>query len=137
MESSFRNRENAKQLIDFGGLKYGRCSPTDVDLSIEWKGLTFVFVEIKRRGTSLTLGQRLYLESVVRGLNDGGRHAVALFAEHDGIPVEEDILAADTQVVQAFGRDNEWVNVREQGHCLKDYLQKIYVHHLDRNNLTH
>lgn len=137
MESSFRDRENAKQLIDFGGLKYGRCSPTDIDLTIEWRGLTFVFVEIKRRGTPLTLGQKLFLENVVKAINESGKHAVALFAEHDGIPVEQDIMAADTQVVNAYGSEEKWVNLREHKYSLQQYLQKIYLHHLDRNDLRY
>jgi hypothetical protein len=137
VESSFRNRENAKQLIDFGGLKYGLCSPSDVDLTIEWKGKTFVFVEVKRKGTPLTIGQRIYLENVVKAINAGGKHAVSLFVEHDGVPVEQDVMAKDTKVLAAYGSDEEWVDIKPQNCNLKDYLQKIYLHHLDRNNLTH
>ena len=135
MESSFRNRENAAQLIDFAGLKFGLCSPTDIDMSIDWRGLTFVFVEIKRKGMQLTIGQRLHLEGVVKAINAGGKHAVALFAHHQDIPVGEDVFAADCIVHSAYGSDECWVRIEDTN--VKDYMKKIYVHHLNRNNLTH
>lgn len=137
MESSFRNREYAKQLIDFGGLKYGLCSPSDIDLTIEWKGKTFVFVEVKRKGTPLTIGQRLYLENIVKAINAGGKHAVALFVEHEEDDPDKDVLAKDTKVLAAYGSEEKWVDIKPQSCNLKEYIQKIYVHHLDRNDLKY
>ena len=133
----FTNPTRAAQLINFQGLKYGNCSPTDLDLTIEWKGLTFAFCELKLKGTPLTIGQRLYLSNTVNAINDGGRHAVALFAEHEVDDPSQDVIAAEAIVSLAYGKDKQWVNVKAQGWTLGEYLEKVYRHHLDRNNLSY
>ena len=73
--TSFTNRARAEQLIDFRGLQFGKCSPTDIDMSMDWQGKTFVFVEIKGAGKPITAGQKYHLEGLCKGLTRGGKTA--------------------------------------------------------------
>jgi len=92
MTSKIHNRARIRQIIDFDGLEWGKLRPTDIDLSIDWQGKTFVFVELKSAGTALTLGQRIHLEGLVKAIRAGGRLAWAVFAHHD-TDVSEDVTA--------------------------------------------
>ena len=99
--SSFHNRRRAKQLIDFEGLCWGKLRPTDIDLSIDWQGKTFVFVEIKGKYQDLTVGQRIHLEALVKAIRAGGKLAFACVAKHD-TKVTEDVVAAKCYAVRVF-----------------------------------
>ena len=96
------NRERAKQLIDFDGMKWGRCRPTDLDFSLDIGGRYFVFVELKVEGVPLSQGQRIHLEHLVDSIVEGGREAVAIFAHHNVVNWEDDIIAAESKPVQYY-----------------------------------
>lgn len=133
----FTNRTRAKQLVNFEGMKYGACSPTDIDLTIDFKGKTFVYAELKLQGADLTQGQRIYLANVVKSHFASGRHAVGIFAWHNAEDPEEDIIAKDAHVIQAYGCDFRWVNVADQDYTLDEYIKKVYDYHLERNQLQY
>jgi len=127
--SSFKNRARAKQLIDFAGLRWNRLSPTDVDISIDWGQETFVFVEVKGINQPLTVGQRIHLEGLVRGLRAGGKEAYALVAKHS-TRATEDIMAADCLVTSQFDGNN-WEAV-DTNECLGDRMNTLYDEHIER-----
>lgn len=60
-----RNREYAKQLKDFSGLRYGKITPTDIDGFLDFGDQLFVVVEGKHAGSAIQTGQRLALERLV------------------------------------------------------------------------
>ena len=99
--SSFHNRKRAAQLIDFAGLQWGKLRPTDIDLSLDWGGKTWVFVEVKGIRQGLTVGQRIHLQGLVKGLRAGGLTAYAILAKHD-TKATEDIQAKDCIVYSIF-----------------------------------
>ena len=105
--SSFKNRARAAQLIDFAGLQWGKLRPTDIDLSIDWGGKTFVMVEVKGINQGLTVGQRIHLEGLVRAIRAGGKTAWAVVAKHS-TRATEDIMAADCITAQVFD-GNSWI----------------------------
>ena len=111
-ESMINNRARAAQLIDFKGLKYGTCSPTDVDLAIEWKGETFVFCDLKYGNAALPLGQKIFLQNIVDGLTKAGKHAQAIIARHN-TPVGVDVEAAKAVVCEFYTTDSGWDNLKE------------------------
>ena len=131
------NPARAGQLIDFADMKYGLCSPTDIDLTIDFKGKTFVYAELKLQGKQLTQGQRIYLSNVVKSHFKAGNHAVGIFAWHNQEDPTVPVQAKDAHVIQAYGRDFQWVNVADQEYSLDEYIKKVYTHHLDRNGLQY
>jgi len=126
-----RNREKAKQILAFDGMKYGKCSPTDIDVSMDWQGKTFVFVEMKGRGAPLTLGQRLHLEGLCKAIVAGGKHAYAILAVHDEPNTEQDVEVAICEPLRIFD-GKEW---KMCGHLLnlQGTIAKLYSEHIERN----
>lgn len=125
-----RNRARAKQLLAFDGMQYGRCKPTDIDLSMDWQQETFVFVELKGAQQSLTVGQRIHLEGLVDAIQAGGREAVAIWASHNTPDPETDVHAAEATVVAMYD-GNQWVS--EEGEIKLDTLMHaLYNLHLER-----
>ena len=100
--SSFTNRHRAKQLLDFNGLKWGNIRPTDMDLSVEFQGRTFIFGEIKGMGRDITAGQRYHLEALVKGLRKGGCTAYAFLAHHSEADAKKDVFVADCGVTKVY-----------------------------------
>ena len=104
--TSFKHRARAEQLIDFAGLSWNKLRPTDIDLSLDWGNKTFVFVEVKGIHRALTIGQRIHLEGLVKGLRAGDKTAHALVAKHS-TRAHEDIIAADC-IVSSYYDGNNW-----------------------------
>jgi hypothetical protein len=127
--SQIYSRPRAKQLIDYNGLEWGRCRPTDIDMSIDFKGELFIFVEAKLGDALLTMGQRLHLQGLVDGLRAGGKEAYAVFAVHDKADPEDDVIAADMAVKMVYdGSDWEpfppvslkkWMDITKLAHDIK------------------
>ena len=92
------NRARAAQLMAFDGMQYGKCRPTDIDLSMDWQGKYFVFTELKGVGVPLTLGQKIHLTGLVDAIEAGGRQAVAILAHHDTPKCEHDVHVAESMV---------------------------------------
>lgn len=97
-----KNRERAKQLLAFDGMQYGKCRPTDIDMAVDFKGKVFIFCELKGAALPLTIGQRVHLEGLVKGLTAGGRVAYACLASHDTPRTEDDVSVAEATVVTVF-----------------------------------
>ena len=130
--SSFRNRKRAAQLIDFEGLSWGKLRPTDIDLSLDWQGKTFVFVELKSGHAALTMGQRIHLEGLVRAITKGGKTAYAIYAQHD-TPTTEDVMAKDA-VVNSIFNGMSW-SKEDTGSSLHDILNKMHETHLEEQSV--
>lgn len=90
MRGKIQNRERAKQLRDFSGLRFGSITPTDIDGFVEFGDKLFVWIEAKVVGASVCKGQRLALQRQCDAVQESGRTAAVLVIEHDTNP-EEDI----------------------------------------------
>jgi len=123
---SFNNRARAAQLIDFEGLKWDKCGCTDIDLSLDWQGRTFIFVEIKTEGTMLTLGQKYHLQALVRAIRAGGRVAFAILAHHNTV-VTEDVYAAQCRTAKVF--DGIKWNIVDTNEQLSATIDIMYQEH--------
>ena len=107
-----QNRDRAKQLLAFDGMQYGKCRPTDVDLSVDFQGNMFVFAELKGKGVQLTLGQRIHLTGLVDAITAGGKQAVAILAHHDTPDTEHDVHCAESIVHSAYyGGGGNWERI--------------------------
>lgn len=101
-----RNREQAQQIRDFSGLRWGTITPTDIDGFFEINNELFVFIEIKFKGKNLPYGQKLALERLIDILQKD-KKAILIIAKHNENP-EDDINAAACEVVQYRFR-GKWV----------------------------
>lgn len=129
-----RNKLYMSQIVDFEGMQYGRCRPTDIDLSIDFNRKVFVFVELKFKGTGLTVGQKIHLMALVDAIEAGGKKAYAILAEHE-TPSGESIMAGDSLPIMVYSQ-GRWEmatidtlhelmqelrsNVAELGHKIED-----------------
>lgn len=81
-----RNREFAQQIVDFGGLRYGSISPTDIDAFLDFGDKLFVFVEAKFGKTSMSKGQAWALARLVDACHKPpDRYAIALVCSHNDV----------------------------------------------------
>ena len=92
------NRHRAAQLRDFSGLRFENITPTDIDGLIEYKNQLFIFMETKRKGTTLPRGQELAFERLVDAID---KPSILLVSEHE---YEGDIDMAKTIVVRVYFR---------------------------------
>jgi hypothetical protein len=125
-----RNRTKAAQLLAFDGLSWGKCRCTDIDVSLDWQGKTFVFVEIKTEGAPLTAGQKFHLQGLVKAIRAGGKEAYAILATHQ-TPSTDDVHVAQCRVDRVFNGNNwepQYTNTR-----LSAILDELYSEHLERN----
>ena len=102
-----QNRQYAKQLVDFSGVRYGNITPTDIDGLIEYKDKCFVIYEFKHKNAELPYGQRLALERLANAVSKSGKEVVVFICSHDSDSASSDIYAADTRVVETF-YDGKW-----------------------------
>lgn len=119
------NRERAAQLLAFDGMQYGKCRPTDIDLSMDWQGRYFVFVELKGARKGLTQGQRFHLQALVRAIRAGGKQAIAILANHNTPDTEHDVHVGESTVRMFFDGGPRWVEVKDEI-TLDLFLQREY-----------
>jgi len=125
--SSFHNRARASQLVEFKDMKWGLCSPTDIDISIDFQGKTFIFTELKGQGKMLTKGQQYHLEGIVKAITKGGLTAYAILAHH-ATRASEDIHAAAC-IVHSVYDGKSWVPI-EENKTLATVIDGMYDAHL-------
>lgn len=92
-----RNREYAKQLKDFSGLRWEKITPTDIDGFADFGNRAFVFIECKHGSCDLPYGQKLALQRVCDACEKGGVASIVIVANHDD-SCETDIDVASQPV---------------------------------------
>jgi hypothetical protein len=117
------NIERMSQPVLSEGLLFGKCGTTDIDLSCDWQGRYFVFVELKYGKAPLTRGQQYHLEGLVNAIKEGGRDAVAILAHH-ATPEEMPIIAKDSIVSRAYLGYN-WDTINGD-RTLLDFMSDLY-----------
>lgn len=125
MRGEIENRERARQLRDFSGLRWGAITPTDIDGFVEFGGKLFVWIEAKYQDATLPDGQRLALERVCDGVTSKERAAAVLIIEHDS-PPDKDIYFATCQV-REYRWHSTWYEPTEPITCKEaiDKLRKV------------
>lgn len=112
---TFRNREFAKQLKSFAGLKFGNITPTDIDGFMDFGNNVFIFLESKHGVSPLPYGQKLALERLCDACCAAHKKSVVLVAHHN---TSEDIDMAALPVSE-YRLDGKWrrprrdINVRQ------------------------
>lgn len=117
---AIQNRERARQIIDFSGVRFGNITPTDIDGMIEYHNVAFVFYELKLKGAKMPYGQELALSRMSKRLGD---RAVVFLCEHDVDDASKDIPAAKT-IVRRLCWCGEWHDCKP-GITLLEYTQRF------------
>lgn len=93
-----QNRERARQIVDFSGLRYGNITPTDIDGLIEYHDKAVLFMEFKYKDAQVPHGQLLAIARLVTNCHLAGKGAAAFICQHNVDDCEKDIDAANTTV---------------------------------------
>lgn len=124
--SAIRNREHKQQIVDFGGLRWGKIMPTDLDAYIDFGGRFFVFIEAKYGLARLSFGQRLALERLCDACHqpDCGINAVAFVCSHRDA-TDVDLAKA---VIVEYRWKGKWQKPRKSGQTLKSGIDAMKAH---------
>lgn len=125
------NPELANQPVIWPGMVYGRISPTDIDAVIDFKGLLYIFIELKHQGTDLTIGQRILLERMSDGLSKRNCVAVSIVAHHTCL---EEIILPDC-TASLIRHNRTWHNV-DPGWNVKDLVNRLRREYLPEHILN-
>jgi hypothetical protein len=108
-----QNKENFKKgewdhnrkdsyVVNFKGIKYGKCTPTDLDFVLEISNKIMIIAEVKRseRDKPLPIGQRILAENLCMYINE---HTIKVFFLYVvGEVVDGQIKIQDSTVVSGF-----------------------------------
>lgn len=118
------NRERARQIRDFSGLRWKNITPTDIDSLVDFQNDIFIFTEYKVKGNELPFGQRLAIERVVDAIANSGKYCLGLIAEHE-TPINEDINCAKALVTEyRIGSRKEWA-VPKESRSVKETIDMV------------
>ena len=110
------NKDRARQLRDFSGLRYGNITPTDIDGLIEYKDIAYVIFETKFGSAEVPRGQMIALERLCDDLQNY-KHTIVIISSHNH-PVTEEIDLANSIVTQYRWR-KKWVDMRDNPYTVK------------------
>ena len=129
------NRERAKQLRDFSGLRFpDGITPTDVDGFLpcgfqgllDFKNKLFIFLEFKYRNVELRPGQRWAFERVCDAIKDIPVYFIV--AKHEVDDCGKDI-PADKCVVVEYRFKGEWHTPHKKEWTVKEFIDKALILH--------
>lgn len=125
----FQYEERAKQMIEFVGIQYRDCTPTDVDLFIEKNNKAFIFSEIKHKDADLPYGQSKALTRVVDALDDVGKDVILFIGRHEIDDPNENVIASDTEVSEIYFKNKWWYAPRDfqSGQTLKEMIDAFLM----------
>ena len=118
------DRDRARQIIDFSGLKYGKITPTDIDGMIEYHDKGYIIYETKYDGAVMPRGQELALERISNELK---KPSIIIVSDHNH-PIDEDIDIANSLVRKIFYA-GKW-NEKHSGMTVKEVTDK-FINYLD------
>lgn len=101
------NRDRARQIKDFTGLRFGNITPTDIDGMIEYHDKGYIFIELKLGDTPILFGQRLALERLTDDLSRASKPTICIIAKHNSVNNDEDIDVANA-VVSEYRLNGIW-----------------------------
>jgi len=119
-----RNREFARQIKDFSGLRFGQITPTDIDGFMDFGDRLFIVIEGKHSGTMLKTGQRLALERLVDACHCPPRRiAVAIVIDHfDESEHDVDYSKCSVRTMRWNGK---WVAPLERGITCRRAIERL------------
>jgi hypothetical protein len=119
--SLIRNKGQIKQGIDFTGIKNGLIHPTDIDAVFEFDNEALILIEVKRKGNTLPIGQRLLLERICN--NWKTKKAIALFLTHRNYNSDE-LIELKKCELNKYYTNGRWKESKEND-TLIEILNKL------------
>lgn len=127
------HKERSQQVLDFTGLQWGKITPTNIDMSVDFGGKLFMFGETKLKGTPLLPGQRWHLELLVEACK---YPAVAYITEHEVYDTSKEVDMARTIVKERFSNtqhEPRWIQPESDNLLLRDEMDR-FKRHIDSRN---
>ena len=118
-----QNREFAKQIVDFHGLKFGDITPTDIDGVIEYKNTAYIIYEFKYGKAKVPYGQYLCLKRLCDDLDKANKLAVLLICEHNFESYAQDVVAANAIVRELYFKGKTYM--KYTGKTVKEMTELI------------
>lgn len=97
----WKNPARVHQVINFEGLVYDGCMPTDIDAFMEYHG-NYILYEYKYAGKEMPTGQRLALEHTADDLRLAHKNAVVFLCSHAVGDPHDDVRGADAVVTGIY-----------------------------------
>ncbi len=85
------NKDRANQHNDYSNLKFGKCTPTDIDGLLELGDELYIFIEAKMEGMKMGRGQQMAFERVTQRIQAGGADCYLFVAHHNVGDPENDV----------------------------------------------
>lgn len=104
----FHNRDRAKQLIKFEGIKFGKITPTDIDFFIEYKDALRIVGDYKYGDAELPIGQRLLLQRLVNDFTKINKPSIAFVARHFIKDSNSDVDGVNCEIDETYF-DGNWI----------------------------
>lgn len=98
--------KNFHQKVLFGGMKFGRCMPTDIDAMMEFDGKLLIIFELKYGDAQIPFGQNLILTRLADAWQRDGGEAVLFLCRHL-TQSGKDIQLATSNVTDVYYR-GQW-----------------------------
>ena len=95
------DQKNFHQRVLYGGMKFGKCMPTDIDAALEFGGKTLILYELKYGDAQIPKGQLLLLQRIVDAWSTDGKQAVLFICRHK-TPSEQDVMLTDAIVSEVY-----------------------------------
>lgn len=127
-----QNKDRARQIIDFSGIRYGNITPTDIDGLIEYQNKAYIWFEYKLRGARFPDGQKIALERLANDLQKSGKPVIVILAEHNQKNCEKDIDAANS-ICKYFYIGNRWYPEKILS---AKRVADIFIRFIDRRRLN-
>jgi len=117
----------AKKILDYSGLRYGAITPSDIDGALEFDGRLFVFIEAKRTGAEIFLGQRLMYERITDAIHmPPNRIATSVIVDHEDIEGVDVDMAKST--VRAYRWSGRWLLPLQKGQALCVFMDRMIAY---------
>lgn len=99
--------KNFHQKVLYGGMKFGKCMPTDVDAMMEFDGKLLLVYELKYGDARIPFGQNLLLTRLVDAWQKDGTEAVLFLCRHM-TPSGKDIQLSTSSVTSVYYK-GRWI----------------------------
>ena len=121
-----QNRERKKQILDYSGLKYGQCTPSDVDGLLEYHDSCIILYEYKLDSAPMPHGQRQALERLCNAIEHGGKPCLLLVCQHDVQDCGANVDAAAAVVRELYTGGRWYTDGKRTAKEYSDYFIKKF-----------
>jgi len=113
-----QHRGRSRQINDLSGLRFGKITPTDIDIFIDFHDRIFIFIEVKYGENTLPHGQRLALERLCDAAHKAGKKSMVIITRHNVSNFNDDVdvgrlMVCEYRYNQAWREPKEPITVKQ------------------------